>query len=104
MDFSKQLFKEMLGSYLESKFSDLLPELITKALQGSDLWIGQDFISLDEASKRYCLCRKTLYNYHNRGYITLRSSEGKTFLSIRELEGHIKRHPLPRNEEIRAAA
>lgn len=104
MDFSKQLLKEMLGSYLESKFSDILPELITKALQGSDLWIGQDFISLDEASKRYSLCRKTLYNYHNRGYITLHSSEGKTFLSIRELEAHIKNHPLPRNLGMKAAA
>lgn len=104
MDFSKQLFKEMLGSYLESKFSDILPELISKALHGSDLWIGQEFISLDEASKRYSLCRKTLYNYHNRGHITLHSSDGKTFLSIRELEAHIKKHPLPRNMGLKAAA
>jgi hypothetical protein len=104
MDFSRQLFKEMLGSFLESKFSEILPALITEALHRSDLLIGQDFISLEDAAKRYDLCRKTFYNYHNKGYITLHSSEGKTFVSIRELEAHIKKNPLPRNLGIKIAA
>lgn len=104
MDMSKQLLKEMLGSYLKTTFSEILPSLITKALQGNDLLTGQDFISLEEATRRYSLCRKTLYNYHNRGHITLHSSEGKTFVSIRELEAHIKRNPLPRNLGMKVAA
>jgi ACT domain-containing protein len=99
MEFSKQLMKEMLGSYLESTFSKILPQLIHDAIQANDLFIAQNFVSIQEASRRYNLCRKTLYNYHNKGYITLHSSEGKTFMSIRELENHIKKRPVPRNSE-----
>lgn len=97
MEFSKQLFKEMLGNYLETAFSALLPSIIKEALHKNDLLIGQDFIPIQEAAKRYNLCRKTIYNYHNKHYITLHSSEGKTFVSIRELEAHIKKNPLPRS-------
>jgi ACT domain-containing protein len=97
MEFPKQLFKEMLGSYLETALSSLLPDIIKDAVKGNDLLIGQDFVSIKEAIRRYNLCRKTIYNYHNKQYITLRSSEGKTFVSIKELEAHIKRNPLPRN-------
>jgi hypothetical protein len=104
MDLSKQLFKEMLGSYLQTTFSQVLPEILKESLQKSDLWIGQDFVSLDEAGRRYNLCRKTLYNYHNKKYITLYSSEGKTFVSVRELEAHIKKNPLPRTIGMKAAA
>lgn len=104
MDFSKQFMKEMLGAYLETTFSKALPALITEALRASDLFIGQDFVSIDEAARRYSLCRKTLYNYHNKHYITLHSSEGKTFVSIRELEAHIRKNPLPRNLGMKMAA
>jgi ACT domain-containing protein len=104
MDFSKQLIKDMLGAYLETTFSKVLPSLISEALQGNDLFVAQDFVSIDEATRRYNLCRKTLYNYHNKGYITLHSSEGKTFVSIRELEAHIRKNPLPRNLGMKIAA
>ncbi len=104
MEFSKQLIKEMLGAYLETTFSKILPSLVTEALKGNDLFIAQDFVSIEEATRRYNLCRKTLYNYHNKGYITLHSSEGKTFVSVRELETHIRKHPLPRNLGMKMAA
>jgi ACT domain-containing protein len=104
MDFSKQLMKEMLGAYLETSFSKILPSLIKEALERNDLLVGQDFISIDETTRRYSICRKTLYNYHNKQYITLHSSEGKTFVSIRELEAHIRKHPLPRNLGMKMAA
>jgi hypothetical protein len=104
MEISKQLLKEMLGSYLKTTFSEILPELIKESLKHSDLLIGQDFLCLEEACTRFRLCRKTLYNYHNKGYITLHTSEGKTFVSIRELEGHIRKHPLPRNLGMKVAA
>lgn len=104
MDFSKQLMKEMLGAYLETTFSKVLPSLISEALQGNDLFVAQDFVSIEEATRRYNLCRKTLYNYHNKRYITLHSSEGKTFVSIRELEAHIRKNPLPRNLGMKMAA
>ena len=104
MEFSKQLMKEMLGSYLETTFCKILPSLVKEAIEGNDLFVGQDFVSIDEATKRYNLCRKTLYNYHNKEYITLHSSEGKTFVSIRELEAHIRKNPLPRNLGMKMAA
>jgi ACT domain-containing protein len=104
MDLTKQLMKEMLGSYLSSTFSQILPVLIREALKGNELIIGQDFVSLEEATRRYQICRKTLYNYHNKKYITLHSSEGKTFVSIRELENHIRKNPLPRKLRLTIAA
>jgi hypothetical protein len=104
MDLPKQFIKEMLAAYFEASFSQLLPSLVSEALKRNDLFVFQNFVPLDEASRRYNLCRKTLYNYHNRGYITLHSSEGKTFVPIRELEAHIKRNPLPRNFGIKMAA
>ncbi len=104
MDLTKQLMREMLGSYLSSTFSQILPDLLNEALKSSDLLIGQDFVSLEEATRRYNICRKTLYNYHNKKYIMLHSSEGKTFVSIRELENHIRKNPLPRNLGMKIAA
>lgn len=94
----------MLGCYLQTTLKELLPSLLNDAIGSNDLFIGQDFVALDEVSRRYSICRKTLYNYHNKGYITLHSSEGKTFVSIRELETHIRSHPLPRNLRIKMAA
>jgi hypothetical protein len=76
MELSRSLMKEMLGCYLQIAFSELFPSLINEALSKNDLFVGQDFISLEEATKRYNICRKTLYNYHNKQYITLHSSEG----------------------------
>ena len=97
MELSKQFLREVLGNYLEGTFSKVLPEIIKEAVENSDMFLGQDFISLEEAVRRYNLCRKTFYNYHNKGYITLHSSEGKTFVSVRALEAHIRRNPLPRD-------
>lgn len=104
MEFSERLLKEMLGSYLKKAFSEMLPDLLRESLQSSDLLISQDFVSLEEAVRRYNVCRKTLYNYHNKQYITLHSSDGKTFVSIRELENHIRKNPLPRNLGMKVAA
>jgi ACT domain-containing protein len=104
MELSKGLIKEMLGCYLETAFSEILPALLREALCKNDLLTGQDFVSIEEATRRYNICRKTLYNYHNKGYITLHSSEGKTFASIRELENHIRKNPLPRNVGMKMAA
>jgi ACT domain-containing protein len=104
MEFPKQLLKEMLTAYFETSFSKLLPQAISDALNRNDLLICQNFVSIDEAIRRYNLCRKTLYNYHNKGYITLHSSEGKTFVPINELEAHIRKHPLPRNIGMKVAA
>jgi ACT domain-containing protein len=94
----------MLASYLTSTFSQILPAIISESLKSNELIIAQDFISLEEASRRYNLCRKTFYNYHNKKYLTLHSSAGKTFVSIRELENHIRKNPLPRNLGMKIAA
>ena len=97
MELSKQFLKEVLRNYLETAFSQMLPSIIQDAIKNNDLLVGQDFVSIEEAARRYSLCRKTIYNYHKKSYITLHSSEGKTFVSIRELEAHIRKNPLPRN-------
>jgi hypothetical protein len=62
------------------------------------------FVLIEEATRRYNICRRTIYNYHKRGYITLCSSEGKTFVSIRELENHIRKNPLGRSADLKVAA
>lgn len=89
--------KEAFGTYIQNALSDLISEALDKAVRSSALFTAQDFISLKRATKKYDLCRKTLYNYHTRGYITLHSSEGKTFVSVKDLENHIRQNPLPRN-------
>jgi ACT domain-containing protein len=97
MDFSKHFLKELFESYMQNTFAKVLPQIVKETLSHDALAARQEFIALDEACRRYSLSRKTLYNYHKRKYITLRSSEGKTFVSILELEEHIRRNPLPRS-------
>lgn len=97
MEFSKQLLKEVFASYLETAFSQMLPSIIQDAIKNNDLLVGQDFVSIEDAARRYNLCRKTIYNYHKKGHITLHGSEGKTFVSIREMEAYIRKNPLQRN-------
>jgi hypothetical protein len=104
MEISKELIKEMLSCYLKTTCKELLPRLLKEAIASNDLFIGQDFVSIEEATRRYNICRRTIYNYHKRGYITLCSSEGKTFVSIRELENHIRRNPLARGNDLKVAA
>lgn len=77
MEISKELIKEMLSCYLKTTFKELLPVLLKEVLTSNDLFIGQEFVSLEEATKRYSICRRTIYNYHKRGYITLCSLEGE---------------------------
>lgn len=97
MNLPKQFIKELFNNYLDNTFSKVLPEIVKDVLSKNNWFAGQDFVSINEACKRYNLCRKTLYNYHNKKYITLYSSDGKTFVSITELENHIMKNPLPRN-------
>lgn len=98
MDFPKQFLRDLFESYLQNTFSKVLPEIVRQAIYDDALVKRQEFIALNEACKRYHLSRKTLYNYHRRKYITLRSTEGKTFVSVIELEEHIRRNPLPRSD------
>ena len=96
MAFKDQILKEVFETYFKNVLSDLLPNAISEAITSSTLLKRQEFISLSRAIRRYNLSRKTFYNYHQRGYITLHSSEGKTFVSVTDLESHIKSNPLPR--------
>lgn len=91
------IFRQVFVSCLQKSLSELLPNAMKEAIASSMVFQTQDFISLARAIKRYNLCRKTFYNYHRKGYITLHSSEGKTFVSVMELENHIRKHPLPRD-------
>ena len=97
MAFKDQIMKEVFETYFRKVLSELLPNALSEAIASSSVMKRQEFISLSRAIKRYNLSRKTFYNYHQRGYITLHSSEGKTFVSVTDLENHIKNNPLPRN-------
>lgn len=96
MELTDQFVKKIFGDYFKSEFSKILPEVIRETIKANPLFIGQEFISIKNVMIRYNLSRKTIYNYHNRGHITLHTSDGKTFISIVELEAHIKNNPLPR--------
>lgn len=94
MNIKDEFLKEVFESYFQKAFGELLPALLSESIKKTV--ITQEFISLNKAIKKYNLSRRTLYNYHERKYITLHTTEGKTFVSITELENHIRRNPLPR--------
>lgn len=97
MEMSEQFLRRVIGDYFKSEFTKILPEVIKDVVKSNPLFAGQEFVHIQTAMERYNLSRKTIYNYHKRGYITLHTTEGKTFVSILELEVHIRNHPLPRN-------
>lgn len=99
MEMSEQFLKRMITDYFKSEFSKVLPEIIKESVKSNPLFVGQEYVHIQTAMQRYNLSRKTLYNYHKRGYITMHTTEGKTFISILELETHIRNHPLPRKED-----
>lgn len=99
VELTDQFLKKLLADYLKSEFSKILPDVIREAVRGNPLFIGQEFISIKSAMIRFNLSRKTIYNYHNRGHVTLHTSDGKTFISIVELEAHIRNNPLTRKSD-----
>jgi len=58
MEISKELIKEMLTCYLKATLKELLPLLLKEAIASNDLFIGQDFVSIEEATRRYNICRR----------------------------------------------
>ncbi len=96
MELTDQFLRKMVGEYFKAEFSKILPEVVKEVIKDNPLFIGQEFVSIRTAMERYDLSRRTIYNYNNRGYITLHSSEGKTFVSVLQLEEHIRKHPIPR--------
>ncbi len=96
MELTDQFLRKMVGEYFKGEFSKILPEVVKEVIKDNPLFIGQEFVSIRKAMERYDLSRRTIYNYNNRGYITLHSSEGKTFVSVLQLEEHIRKHPIPR--------
>lgn len=102
MDLQEKMMKEIFETYFRNVLSELLPNALNEAIASSDILKRQEFISLSRAIKRYNLSRRTLYNYHQREYITLYSSQGKTFVSVTELENHIKNNPLARHDNVNA--
>lgn len=96
MDLREQFVREIFEGYFTRSFTKILPGLIRKAMQESNLY-RQEFVPIDYVAKQYNIAKRTLYNYHNKGYITLRKTERKTFVSVFELEEHIRKHPVVRN-------
>jgi len=98
MDLREQFVREIFESFFTRSFTRILPGLIRKAIQDAALH-RQEFIPVKDICKQFGLSRRTLYNYHKKGYITLRSTEGKTFVSVFELEEHIRKNPVQRNSD-----
>lgn len=96
MDLREQFVKEIFEGYFSRSFTRILPGLINKAIQDSATH-RQEFLPIKEVCKQYNLSLRTLYNYHKKGYITLRTTERKTFVSVFELDEHIRNHPVQRN-------
>lgn len=94
MNIKDEFLREVFENYFQKSLGELLPSVLKESIRKSV--ITQEFISLNRAVKKYNLSRRTLYNYHERKYITLHTTEGKTFVSIIELEDHIRKNPLPR--------
>jgi ACT domain-containing protein len=94
MNIKDEFLKEVFENYFQKSLGELLPTILTESIKKSV--VRQEFISLNKAIKKYNLSRRTLYNYHERKYITLHTTEGRTFVSIVEIEDHIRKNPLPR--------
>lgn len=94
MNAKDEFLKEIFEGFFRKSLTDLLPTVLKESIKKSV--VSQEFISINRAVKKYNLSRRTLYNYHERKYITLHTTEGKTFVSIVELEDHIRKNPLPR--------
>jgi ACT domain-containing protein len=61
----------MIWEYFKGEFSKILPEVVKDVIKNNPLFVGQEFVSVKAAMNRYNLSRRTIYNYHNGGYITL---------------------------------
>lgn len=97
MDLREQFIRELLESYLSKTLNKTIPMAIRTALKDhSSALTRQEFIPLKQAREQYGISHRSLYNYHRKGYITLRTTEGKTFVSVFELEDHIRKHPIAR--------
>ena len=94
MNIKDEFLKQLFENYFQKSLGELLPTILKESIKKTV--VRQEFISLNKAIKKYNLSRKTLYNYHERKYITLHTTEGKTFVSVIELEDHIRKNPLPR--------
>jgi ACT domain-containing protein len=89
-----KIMARLLGESLQRMLLEVMPTVIEGVISKFPL-TSQEFISIEDAASRYHLSKRTFYNYHKRHYITLRSTEGRTFVSIIELENHIKNNPIP---------
>ena len=88
-----RIIAQLLEESLQRMLLEIMPNVIQGIISKFPL-TSQEFISIEDAASRYHLSKRTFYNYHKRNYITLRSTEGKTFVSIIELENHIKNNPI----------
>lgn len=89
-----------LRELISTQLVELLPRVVESFVENSPNLIGQQFISIREASQRYGLATSSLRSYHKVGAITLRRAlkgkRSKLFVSIVELETYLKSNPLPR--------
>ncbi len=95
----EKFIRDVFIKYFQSALERAIPEVIQSVSKTNPLFAGQEFISLKETMRRYDLSKRTLYNYHSRGHITLRSSGGKTFVSIVELDNYLRINPVVRSVE-----
>ncbi|MCE2936433.1 MAG: hypothetical protein ACK5V5_00340 [Cyclobacteriaceae bacterium] len=97
MEKTEVFLREMITKQL----NELLPRVVESVVRNNPLFVGQEFISLSEAIKRYGIAASTLRNYHRAGAITLRrclsEKRSRLFVSVVELERQLRENPLPRN-------
>lgn len=96
-----KFLNQVLEEAVREAIKQVLPKVISELIANKEILLAQEFIPINETIKRYNLSRRTLYNYHHKGHITLRSTEGKTYVSLVELEIYIKNNPLKKDPNMK---
>jgi len=81
---------------VQAAVKEALAEFSNQITQHRPVYL-REFLPLKEIEKKYNFSARTLYNYHCRGIIRLRSvgeGQGKTFVSVIELERIIRQNVI----------
>jgi hypothetical protein len=87
-NFFKPQFEKWLRASLENFFNEKV------------IYVGQEFKPVKQVMKSYDLSASSIRNYHHQGIISLRRAlpekRSRLFISVIELETHLRNNPLPR--------
>ncbi|MEO7988639.1 MAG: hypothetical protein ABI663_03805 [Chryseolinea sp.] len=74
----EKIFRDLFEKSLNASFEAILLTLINAIRQNGHA-DRQEFLPINEIVKRYDISKRTLYNYHHKGYITLHTTKNIYF-------------------------